>query len=190
MRPVCYLDMDGVIADFVTSALYLHGLISKVKAHEVGWDFWTQHGISHEDFWKDMGYEFWRDIPLTEEFHKLVPALLDLFGPDHIVIVSSPCQTPGCVEGKREWIRKWVPALKNDTFFGKSKHKLAGGRKILVDDHTPNVDAFRRAGGKAVLVPRPWNERKDEAMGFACNVDNVIKEVRSEYESLWPIPVE
>jgi len=37
------------------------------------------------------------------------------------------------------------------------KHLLAKPDTLLIDDKDENVEGFWDAGGKAILVPRPWN---------------------------------
>ena len=46
-----------------------------------------------------------------------------------------------------------------DYLFAPSHQKqlLAGKNRILIDDSQRNVEQWKQAGGRAVLVPQPWN---------------------------------
>ncbi len=160
MSKCIFLDMDGVLADFTAAALRVHG--ATLPYHEIRWDFDKQIGVPPEKFWAPFGFEFWRSLDPTPEFHDLI-RLVDTLDPE-AVIVSSPCDTPGCVEGKREWLARWLPKWYQERryFFGAAKHRLAGSNKLLVDDHEPHAERFQAAGGVAVLVPRPWNSMYTE----------------------------
>ena len=37
------------------------------------------------------------------------------------------------------------------------KASVCQSKTLLIDDSDKNVDSFRKCGGHAVLVPRPWN---------------------------------
>ena len=47
--------------------------------------------------------------------------------------------------------------MQRQFLIGPSKHLCANPETLLIDDSDKNVDSFRKCGGQAVLVPRPWN---------------------------------
>jgi hypothetical protein len=50
---------------------------------------------------------------------------------------------------EERWLRRYI--------FTPVKEAFARPGVVLIDDCDANVTAFRDAGGRAVLVPRPWN---------------------------------
>lgn len=175
---VCFLDLDGVLTDFVGASLAHHG--KQLRMKDVRWDFPSQIGFSGtwaSEFWDPLGHDFWADLPWTGEGKSLLLGLEDLFK-DNILILSSPCKTVGGVEGKVKWIKDNLPDYSRKFFIGPQKHLLASPQHILIDDHDGNTDKFDAHGGRSVLVPRPWNRRQsgtDEHGRF--NVGRFLKEV-------------
>jgi hypothetical protein len=164
-----FFDLDGVLADFVTGALAAHGR-TDVPAASVEWAIETQLGIEPETFWKPLGLEFWRDLPRHEDGFALLAHAEAKFGRDRIALLSSPCQTAGCLEGKREWVRRHLPDYERRLFLGSAKQMFAGPRTVLVDDHDTNTNRFVTAGGWSVPVPRPWNSHRARCDGAAFPV--------------------
>lgn len=185
MRPVCYLDLDGVLVDFVGGALRRHG--RGLEPSEVRWGFPSQIGFGGVDdpaFWAPLGRAFWAGLDWTHEGKGLLAAVESLFG-DRVALMTSPCETEGCVEGKRDWVRRHLPGYQRRTFVGGAKHLAAGPGKLLIDDREENVDAFAAEGGHALLVPRPWNrhrERTDASGRF--DLAALAGGVRGAYEVL------
>jgi hypothetical protein len=89
-----------------------------------------------------------------------VSAAEDTFG-DNVCILTSPCRTAGCTDGKLDWVAKHFPSFQRRVLLGSAKHFCAHPKALLVDDHDENVAEFRRAGGVGLLVPQPWNERRN-----------------------------
>ena len=168
-----FLDMDGVLVDFVGGALDLFG--SDLDIADARWNFPGQIGFTGgEDpaFWDPLGYEFWANLEWTKEGQSLLNRLETLVGHNNIGLLSSPCHTEGCAEGKRAWIKKHLPQYQKHLFLGSAKHLFASRKKILVDDHDPNVENFQKYGGQSILVPRPWNSERhltDDKGGFELN---------------------
>jgi FMN phosphatase YigB (HAD superfamily) len=162
-RRVTFFDLDGVLADFVSGALRLHGRTDFPYA-DIRWGIEEQLGIEPAKFWAPMGSEFWAGLPLYDDGHAAFSLVARTVGPENVALLSSPCETPGCLDGKRAWVAKHLPEFRKRLFLGGAKHLFAGPGKVFVDDHDANVDAFRAAGGKAVQVPRPWNRRRDETL--------------------------
>jgi hypothetical protein len=163
MKPVIFFDLDGVLADFVGGALALHG--KELPRDEVQWDFYSQIGFdgpSDPRFWGPMGHEFWAGLSVLPDGLCLLRTAERLVGAENIAFLSSPCETAGCADGKRAWVRRHFPDYARRLFLGSAKHLFAGPGKILVDDHDKNTGAFGGAGGLYVLVPRPWNVNRTE----------------------------
>lgn len=176
MRPVCYLDLDGVLVDFTEGALRAHG--KTVDPCTVRWDFYEQLDLTAEEFWKPFGYDFWKGLKWTDEGPWFLNELEKVFGKD-IVVMTAPCDTEGSVEGKVAWIKKQMPEYKQRFFIGPTKHLAAGPNKVLVDDNHDNIDKFVMRRGKAVLVPRPWNRLLGETNTRGqFDVPRVIQEVK------------
>ena len=181
MKPVVYCDLDGLIVDFVAGAFALHG--KSIPAPDVRWDFDRQLGIPPEDFWAPMGRDFWANLPWTAEGPELLARVEALVGKERVVLLTSPCDTPGGVEGKVEWVRRHLPEYRRRFFVGPPKSLAAGPTKVLLDDYDRNVELFDAEGGHAVLVPRPWNARRSESCPATgrFSVDAVVSELQGVF---------
>ena len=173
--------MDGVLVDFANEAIRRFG--GRIARSDVTWDFPVKLGFSHgldPEFLGGLDYGFWANLPWTAEGRALLAGLESIFG-ESVCLVSTPAEgSPGCRDGKADWVSANLPAYNTRTFLGRDKFLLAGPQKVLIDDHEPNVDAFMAHGGRAVLVPRPWNRRRrltDADGNF--DADSLLKEVAS-----------
>lgn len=168
-----YLDMDGVLFDFVGAAVRVHGLYEAYERwQKTGWPeggihFWRACGIDDEDFWNQIlveGSRFWRCLPRYEWAHELV-ALCQEYqhaGAELIIATSDyPCPSGYCAAGKIQALRGMFGRDFSDYFIGRHKHKLASPRAVLIDDQESNLEAFSAAGGHAVPFPQPWNRWHD-----------------------------
>ena len=184
MTPVIFFDLDGVLADFMSAALRVHG--SEIPMDQIGWDFPTQMGFrdSHDPkFWNRLGYEFWEDLPIYDDGHQLLCEAEGMVGSTNIAFLTAPCSTDGCAQGKIDWVRKHFPKYRRQLFIGAAKHMYASPTKILVDDHDLNVKSFVEAGGHAVLVPRPWSQARDNCVqGHKFDVQQVAGWLREAVE--------
>jgi 5'(3')-deoxyribonucleotidase len=156
----CYLDLDGVLADFTAGAISLHKLPVTHKDVDC-WDFHHKLGFQGDNekkFWEPMGFDFWANLPKTREHDAVLSIVEEVFG-DKVVIATSPASTPGCVEGKIAWINKHLPAYSRRFVVGASKHLMASYGKILIDDYEVNTKRFFEHGGTAILFPRLYNSR-------------------------------
>lgn len=146
------LDMDGVLVDFV-AGVFRHRGLPRVP---VQWDFVTPSE------WESFGFDFWANLELTPEAGEILRATITAFGLGNICILSSPCKTAGCMEGKLAWLRKHLPSFSRRFLFGPAKEFCAGADTVLIDDSDANVNKFGLAGGHTILVPREWNARRRE----------------------------
>lgn len=160
--PHIFLDMDGVIADFVSATLALHGRAEALENWPAGErDIPAVLGMSRSEFWRvidEQGADFWAGLAPFPWFEELV-ALVREFGP--MSILTAPSLAPACLDGKVQWLYDHFPKVRGKRFtdfiIGPQKNLLAQRGRVLIDDAQSNVDAFRAAGGGAILFPQPWN---------------------------------
>lgn len=179
-KPMVFLDMDGVIADFVGSTCKAHGLESPYGNTNCLGIFEMEQcwGMSEEDFWKPLGtFEFWADMPKTPEADEIVDFLLCKFGKENICILTNPSFYDGCISAKKQWVKKNYPMLAGQMLFGSQKQFLAGSGRFLVDDRDKNIQSFNKFGGHGITVPRPWNHRYFYS-------DTVMQFIKSEFFQL------
>lgn len=158
-----YLDMDGVLCDFVGAALRVHKRMDALDAWPKGeWDIANVLGVKEHEFWARIDYHgehFWADLQPYPWMNGLVKMLSCYSIP--IMIASSPSYDPYSAAGKLLWLDRYLPQFRRRYFFGGAKHLLASPWAVLIDDNDKNVDEFRKSGGKAVLFPQPWNHGPD-----------------------------
>lgn len=152
------LDMDGVVADFVTAALTLHGHPDRLADWPPGeWDMAKVLGLSMSDFWApidQIGAEYWRELACYEWTGRLI-SLIGEFAP--YTILSSPGLGEEAPTGKIQWLRRHVKPDFSSYLFGHQKWLCARPDQVLIDDRDKNVDQFVAAGGNAILFPQVWN---------------------------------
>jgi 5'(3')-deoxyribonucleotidase len=158
----CFLDLDGVIADFVGGACKAHKrpnpYAGPTPAKEFDMDkIW---GMTPEQFWAPMDYHFWAQLARMPDAHEILLHVESAFGRENVCILTSPARDPQCSSAKHAWIAACLPNYRRRFFIGSAKQFFARPDAVLVDDYDKNVDAFRDAGGQAILVPRPWNTNR------------------------------
>jgi 5'(3')-deoxyribonucleotidase len=156
----CFLDMDGVLADFVGGVCKAHDRESPYSREESfgKFDMEGLWGISAQKFWRPTNEKgFWFNLEKTPEADRLVKLIEEIFGIENICILSSPSENMYCIPEKKEWIRKYFPQLSRNMLFGSCKQFLAKSNAVLIDDADKNVDKFKLFGGVGCLLPRPWN---------------------------------
>ncbi len=156
-----FIDMDGVLADFIGGLCDWYGVLNPYlqEKNKGEWDIvkLLNRKETERDFWEELGLNFWANLPKTPEADGLVRLLKDRYGLENLCILSRPCMTPGCLEGKFQWIKEHFPDFQRRFLFGTVKDMVARHDTLLIDDYPKNVKAFARAGGSAILMPRPWN---------------------------------
>lgn len=173
---VILFDMDGVISQFVRGALRLHN--STLDHSDItGWAMYEKMGLTEPALYAPMGYDFWSSLDCYSDGFELLGKLLG----ERLGLLSSPVLTPGCTDGKRAWVKRHLPDLLPRTFIGTDKSLFAHENAILIDDSDANVEKFRLAGGRAVLVPRPWNAARAE-----CDITGHFN-ARKVFEQIAPL---
>ena len=174
-----FLDVDGVLADFRKG---IHGAFDKPYDYSTlspKWKFW--------DDWPDVTFEmvnnvcttsFWQNLEWMHNGRDILRAVLEKFHAEQIYLLTTPMPNLESASGKMMWINDNLPVyLKHTIITQAPKHLLARSDTLLIDDKNENVDGFREAGGKALLVPRPWNR------AHSC-ADRTVEIVRKFLEKL------
>lgn len=176
MNKVVYFDLDGVLADFVGGSIRAHGVADNPATTRWG-DL--ENRLGPAAFWGPLGFDFWSGLDIHPDGFELLEHVERIVGMERIGILTSPCDTDGCTDGKRAWVLKHLPDYYRRLFIGKDKSIHAAPNKLLIDDHDLNVDWFLEAGGWGVLIPRPWNRRHALVHpNVHFNVPAVLREVR------------
>lgn len=150
-----WLDMDGVITDFVGGACAVH---RKSEESVVGWDFHYDWGLSQDEFWakiNDQGVKFWSELsnyPWTKEMLTIARNCDKDYR-----IITTPSRDMSSQVGKINWLAK-RDINRDIVFTRKPKSAYCRGRNdVLIDDSDINVQNWVEAGGRAILFPQPWN---------------------------------
>lgn len=167
-----YLDMDGVLADFVTSSILALGrtpeeVLPRVKPGDYN-GIYDALGMSESEFWKRIdalgggrapGSLLWENMTPYPWRDKVLAACRKI-APTWIL--TAPSRNPGSSFGKVAWLQEWLGASFRDYVLAPRKWHLARPGALLIDDHDENVSKWRERGGEAILFPRLWNS------GHAC----------------------
>ena len=163
---IIYLDIDGVSADFVEGVGKLFGYDGGVQnlITSGNWNFYEDLDIYKEDMWeaiKKAGVDFWANLPDTN-CHRTLYNQLGRFG--RVIYLSSPAcfrsryiENTDEITGKLIWLRKRRGNSFKGFVFTPDKSLLARYNTILIDDNPKEVEAFKRRGGEAILLPQVWN---------------------------------
>ncbi len=158
--PVFFLDMDGVVTNFVGATFELFGLNYEETKWPLGiYDIEKVMNISSEELWKkiDETPNFWGNLPELEQGLELF-CRLSMLG--SVVFLTSPCKDPNCSTGKVEWLLKKFGSKFRNYILTSKKHYCAGNG-ILIDDSDEKVDQFRENAGISILYPQPWNSNHE-----------------------------
>lgn len=164
-----YLDLDGVCNRMIMHALEINGCRVS-RYNDAAWplpgcyDFAAAarklspgRKWSHDLIWYSVPFEVWASTPPSLEFGYLLSACQHLVGQDNIAFLTKPTGAESA-GGKVAWIERFAPIWLHDKYtITKQKADLAKPDRLLIDDSDAEVNAFREAGGLALLVPRPWN---------------------------------
>lgn len=146
-----YLDMDGVLVDFVRGACELYNydplMINKTVQEHVN--------ASDEDFWNlidSEGEAFWTELPMYRYAKTLVNRCQHK---SKVIVLTDPSFGAFCYGGKKLWMMKHFPDI--PVYMAAEKWRLARRGDVLIDDKPSNVRDFNNHGGHGIMFPQRWN---------------------------------
>ena len=174
-----YVDLDGVLGDFVSAAMIAHKKepVATMKEWPPGdYDALPKLcGVPDDaEFWQGIndykpswaGSSTPNGSSLWEHEVKLYPwaELLWNLCEERAAtwVMTSPSRSPGSSYGKVAWLQKWKGEAFRKYVIAPAKHHLARPGALLIDDDPKNVKKWRERG-EAILFPRLWNERHERA---------------------------
>jgi 5'(3')-deoxyribonucleotidase len=155
-----FLDMDGVLADFIGSALRVHGREDLLRSGDpIPYETWNSIGITEAEFWgriDECGISFWADLEPYPWAAKLVEMAI---AADEVIVATSPSESHYSDAGKKLWLqRNFRGVLRRKYMMGEHKHLFGHcPGAVLIDDNDHNIDRFSNCGGYGLIVPQPWN---------------------------------
>ena len=166
-----YLDIDGVLANFVEGSIREHMMDDFFTWQEAThWDYFLDEpwNMTREQFFKGLDcVEFWESLPLHDGANGLVALLRSYANSADLVICTTlPKESRHAATGKLLWLEKHFGFNSNQVIFTKDKWRLANEDSILIDDNEENTRLFLQHGGSTVTVPRPWNRYRGNLMGL------------------------
>ena len=140
-----FVDMDGVLADFISGCSKMIGQPLKNDAE----------GHSEYDKRKPelTNKRLFRNLPPTVDMYELIAYIKHTHLPWEILSAAGSINRELVVFDKTKWIEQYVdPSIVvTCTFNGRQKAMFAKKGSVLIDDVEDNIDAWEKAGGIGIL---------------------------------------
>lgn len=176
-----FLDVDGVLTNFRKG---IHEAFVKPYHYptlSLKWKFW--------DDWPEVTFEmvnavctteFWAKLEWMHDGNDILKAVLSKFNEYQIYLLTAPMPNVESATGRWLWIKNHMPTFYKRTIITQaSKSLLARPDTLLFDDKDKNVNEFRKAGGRAILIKRPWNVGHKRANYAVEDLRNELEEMLS-----------
>lgn len=192
----CFLDIDGVLANFAKGAFEALGLAYSYDHPALrDWHWYNQFKIPFAGLNAVCDIDFWANLEWMHDGEQILDTIEDYFYPtftshpgpaslkpthfeNQIYLLTTPMPNPGSGTGKILWVEKHLPQYAKRLITTQvAKSIFAGPDCLLIDDNDENIDKFVAAGGRGILVPRPWNGLRGWADNTLEVVRNSLREV-------------
>jgi len=169
---VVFLDLDGVMADFIGGVMREFALEYDYNnwpwpVGPDGWNWFEQFGVTPDEVDAICTAEFWANLEWMHDGRLIFESVRSYAGLTGVPIslLTTPMTNIYSTVGKLIWIRGHLGDEWRKTALVTQAPKAIFARKgaLLIDDRDKNVEEWQEAGGVAILVPRPWNKRHAEA---------------------------
>ena len=162
-----YLDLDGVLANFLESAIKLHGIsLAEYRKNYAGSYDTLELAIGKDNFWKKIhsqGAKWWAELETFDYSLSLWQYCQKIA---NTYVLTSPANSAECYAGKYEWCKKNLGCL---PIICKDKYLLANSNALLVDDSSHKIDKFKSHGGQTILWPNVLLERNFDGLAYFKN---------------------
>ena len=143
---IIYVDMDGVLCDFLKGAGEATGY--KFKTHMD----WEKVKRTEWQTLANMGSRFWARLPWMKDGKQLWKYVQDYEPRILSAFPQAPENKQHAINGKVDWIKRNLRNVAEINIVrGQEKQNYARKNTILIDDSPRNIDQFNRAGGIGIL---------------------------------------
>lgn len=168
MRPRVLLDVDGVLADFLTPFLYhinYHGGTSHELANMTKWDMYDSFSVPAEvrrlvdSKINEPGFARSLEVlPGSQDGVRALKEIADVY------IVTSPWSSPTWFHDRRLWLKDWFGIGGDHLISTKAKHVCAGD--ALIDDKTSTLERWGQCHPRGLPIRWPgpnnlWDQDYD-----------------------------
>ena len=180
MNKVCFLDLDGIICNFVQGLIDFHGL----NIHHDDWTCWNFHrqlGMTDNDlFGPTENGTFWRKLKPYPWANRVINRIEE--SGYKIIFATSPNQDPKCASQKVHWLidHGFMEKSSRNYNIGHYKEYLSQPGTILVDDKPENCQKFDKGLGNAHLFEQPWNSSRPLWVARLTNLDIFLNDQKSQ----------
>lgn len=154
-----FLDMDGVLTNFhkgVCDAFDYPYKLEEMRRYDF-WQEWSRD-VTRKDVNCICNQDFWAELEWHEEGKEIMNLVANAYGIENVFLLTCPMPNMGSWTGKKVWVGSMAPDyVKRLIVTHAPKKCFAASDTLLIDDKEENVDEFIKAGGQAILIPRPWN---------------------------------
>jgi len=145
-KPILYVDMDGVLADF-------YGPFNKM-AGVSSWKDASKDTVSQvlRDITKQK--DFWINLDVLSDVPKLMSAIKTLFNGQYKILSKALAGDKRVMSQKKQWVQSNLAMQPNETIImpatadkGMYAKQGDGTANILIDDFGYNIKKWQSAGG-------------------------------------------
>ena len=182
-----FLDMDGVFVNFLGGLHKALGVpydIDNYPYKKGKWNMLTDIKpfddipATFEKCNDCCTTSFWQNLEWMHDGHDILTTIEYRCTSAQIYLLTTPMPNLESASGKMMWVNDNLPIyLKRTIITQAPKHLLARPDTLLIDDKDENIDGFIEAGGRGLLVPRPWNHAH-------LNADRTVEVIREFLENL------
>ena len=146
VKPILYVDMDGVLADF-------YGPFNKMAGVD-SWKDASKDTVSQvlRDITKQK--DFWINLDVLSDVPKLMSAIKTLFNGQYKILSKALAGDKRVMSQKKQWVQSNLAMQPNETIImpatadkGMYAKQGDGTANILIDDFGYNIKKWKSAGG-------------------------------------------
>lgn len=173
-KPRVLIDVDGVLADFLTGALKVINQVTDgcfIPSDVTQWDIFESLELNQEI--EDKCYEVFKSKNYAQNLRPYCGAketIATLKEIADVFIVTSPIHSETWVHDRTEWLQNELGIGEKETVHTSAKYLISGD--VLVDDRPENVRTWleHNPSGVGILWGHSYN--KDVDVGFRVENEN------------------
>jgi len=158
MIKTVFLDMDEVLVSFNRGVCNYFNIPYQYENFTKNYKWFPEIGQTYESVSAICNTKFWQNLNWMHDGHDILRLVASVFRPEQIYLLTTPMPNPDSYTGKALWVQRYLSEYSERLIVTAiPKSLFAKPDTLLIDDKDENVNEFHEAGGRGLLVPRPWN---------------------------------